>query len=84
MHYAWRSGGRWRTSERQLARSGHNASSRHWRAVRTRPGACAEGHRSSGPGQSMPAWPLAGFEIELGRTEQWAGLGSVHNVFPII
>jgi hypothetical protein len=31
----------------------------------------------------MPAWPLAGFEIELGRTEQWAGLGSVHNVFQL-
>jgi hypothetical protein len=84
MRYAWRSGGRWRASERQLARSGHSASSRHWRTVRTCPGACAEGHRLSGSGQSMPAWPLAGFEIELGRTEQWAGLGSVHNVFPII
>jgi hypothetical protein len=28
--------------------------------------------RSGGLSQFMPAWPWASFEIELGRTEQWA------------
>jgi hypothetical protein len=48
-----------------------------------RPGT-RSGKRPGGLGQSKPACPRIGIKMELGRTEQWAVLGSVHNAFPII
>jgi hypothetical protein len=60
-----------------------------WRSVSAcgRNDAQARAHSGKslgGSGQSKPSWPRADFKMDLGHTEQWAGLGSVHNDFPII
>jgi hypothetical protein len=47
---AWRSGGRWHASERQLAWLGCSAGSQHQCMVRTTPRRARRGKRPGGPG----------------------------------
>jgi hypothetical protein len=54
MCYAWSPGGRWRASERQLARSGRSAGGRLWRAVGMTPRRARRGNWLGGPAQSKP------------------------------
>jgi hypothetical protein len=59
-----------------------------WRSAsaRGRNDAQARAHRGNwpgGPAHSKPAWPRAGFKMELDRTEQWAGPGKSFSIFKV-
>jgi hypothetical protein len=79
LHTGWRLHARLVEAGRQVARvraAAGAVETQRWRSVSARdqngPMHTRASLRSGGLGQFMPAWPWAGFEIELGRTEQWA------------